>query len=169
LLDGVKGLFTGGRHFEKSLRLIAGIFAAPSAVDNAFTLRAIPYLAHAAITYVRAVSNTTDAINVLGLKFVFVFFCPLLGHFLFLFHVIGLCGDVSAAIRADQSAVSYLFFHFCSPFLFFLLMAGVFTSPLYQVRGNICALYQNPSQSPFAKGRRIFVPSSPPGSPLSRG
>jgi hypothetical protein len=131
LLDGIKGLFTGRRHFEKSLRLIAGIFAAPSAVDNAFTLRAIPYLAHAAVTYVPAVSNTTDAINVLGLKFVFVFFSPLLGHFLFLFNVIGLCGDVSATIRANQSAVGNHFFHRCPPLLFFqLLMKRVLTSPL---------------------------------------
>jgi hypothetical protein len=121
LFDGVEGAFTLGRHFEKGICFIAGIVAAPAAVGNAFALRAVPYLAHAAIAYVLTFGNATDAVNVLGLHLVVKFFSPLRSDFLFLFNVIGLRGDVGLAIRADQSAAGYLFFHFLSPFfcLFF--------------------------------------------------
>jgi hypothetical protein len=115
LLYGIKGLFAGRRHFEKLLRLSAGIFVAPSAVDNAFTMRAIPYLANAAIAYVPAVSNTAVTVNVLGLDLVVVFFSPFLSNFPPQFIVVLLRGCVSITVRASQPAISYQFFHFCPP------------------------------------------------------
>jgi hypothetical protein len=123
LPDGVEGGFALGRHLEKLLRLIAGIVSAPAAVDNTFAMRAAPYLAHTAVSYVLAVSGAADAVNVPGVHLMAELFSPFFRDFFPLPVIVVPGGDEGLTISADQSAAGNHFFHCCPPF-FFLFFTG---------------------------------------------
>jgi hypothetical protein len=112
LFYSVEGLFTGGYHLKKLVCFVTGIIAAIRAVDDAFFLSALAYLAHAAIADVFASRGAAVTVNVLRFEVDFILFSPFLGDFFPLFIIVSLRGNVRQAIRADQSAIGYLFFHY---------------------------------------------------------
>jgi len=116
---GVEGLFTRRRHLEKLIEMITGIFKAPAAVDDAFFLAAFSYWADGAITGDSSrYRKAAVTINVLRFEVEFIFLCPFLGNFFPLFIVVSLRSKVCRAVRANQSAIRYLFLHsFCHCYL----------------------------------------------------
>jgi hypothetical protein len=101
LFNVIQRLFSLRRYLEEFIQAIAGIFIAPGAVLHAFFLRAVPYLAHAAITDVPAFSSAAIAVDIFCFEGMVVFFTPLFCHYLPQFVIIVLRCFVSITVRAD--------------------------------------------------------------------
>jgi hypothetical protein len=91
----------------------ANVISAIRAVNNAFFLPAFPDGADATLADMFAIGgDAAHAVDIPGFKWVIVFLRPFLSDFFAHFIVVFLRGDVSATVRANQSAICYLFFHF---------------------------------------------------------
>jgi hypothetical protein len=123
LINRIKCFFAVRHHLKKLICFIAGIVAAPAAIDNAFFLPALSYGADIEVAdgfYGRR--QAAVAVDILRLKRVMVFGRPFCGDFFPHFVVVFLRGDICPAVRANQSTVSYHFSHFPFSFFYFLLV-----------------------------------------------